>query len=68
MTSVSFFHVLIVNNRGKSPKGWDFSSFLYTQGVGVLNSFFARRWGIRPSKNCLGGWSGFELTDTLDEK
>ena len=34
-------------------------------GVGVLNSFFARGWRIRPSKNARGGWSGLELTDTL---
>ena len=55
MTSVSFFHVFIVNNCGKFP------------GVGVLNSFFAQGLGIRPSKNCPGrgrGWSGLELTDT----
>ena len=33
----------------------------------VLNSFFARGWGIRPSKNLPlgGGWSGLELTVTL---
>ena len=35
-----------------------------------MNSFFARGWGIRPTKNCPGvfpggGWSGLELTDTL---
>ena len=34
-------------------------------GVRVLNSFLPRWWGIRPSKNCPGGWSGLELTDTL---
>ena len=37
--------------------------------MGVLNSFFARGWGIRPSKKLPGGfdrgWSGLELTDTL---
>ena len=52
------------------PQGWGFSSFLKAQGVGVLNSFYAREWGIRPSKKLSrvlpggGGWSGLELTDT----
>ena len=34
-------------------------------GVRVLHSFLPRWWGIRQSKNCPGGWSGLELTDTL---
>ena len=33
--------------------------------MGVLNAFLPGGWGIRPSKNCPGGWSGLELTDTL---
>ena len=34
--------------------------------MGVLNSLFA--WGgeFVHQKNCPGGWSGLELTDTLD--
>ena len=40
MTSVSFFVVFIVENA---------------PGGGVLNSFFARGWGIRPSKKIAGG-------------
>ena len=37
---------------------------------GFLNSFFARGWGIRPSKKIAQGgrWSGLELTDTLKIK
>ena len=36
--------------------------------MGVLNSFFARGVGKSPIKKIAwgGGWSGLELTDTLD--
>ena len=34
--------------------------------MGVLKSFLPGEWGIRPSKSCPGGWSGSELTGTLD--
>ena len=35
--------------------------------MGVLNSFLPGWWGIRPLKKLPGegGWSGLELTDTL---
>ena len=33
----------------KTSRGWGFSSFSKAWG-GVLSSFFARGWGIRPSK------------------
>ena len=41
--------------------------------MGVLNSFFARGVGNSPIKKfvrgfCPGGWSGLELTDTLDHQ
>ena len=61
-----------MNNREKCPRGGVLARFY--RGVGVLNSFFARGWGIRPSKKLRGdfaqgggggGWSDLELTDTL---
>ena len=53
MISVSVFHVFIVSYFGIMPGG------------GVLARFYRPGgWGIRPSKNCPGGWSGLELTDT----
>ena len=69
MISVSFFHVIIVNNGEKCPRGGVLSR-IYRPGGGVLNFFFARGWGIRPSKKiargfCPGGWSGLELSDTI---
>ena len=45
------------------PREWGFSSFL-ARGVGVLNSFFPRGGEFAHQKNCPGGWSGLELTDT----
>ena len=38
--------------------------FIGPREVGVLNSL-CPGVGIRPSKNCPGGWSGLELIDTL---
>ena len=64
MTSVSLFHVFIVNNGEKCPRGGVLHRFI-DPGVGLLNSFFGRGWGIRPIKKIArGGWSGLELTDT----
>ena len=53
MISVSFFHVSIVNNRGKCPLAGVLARFYTSEGWG-FELFFAR-----------GGWSGLELTDTL---
>ena len=36
-----------------------------TPGGESFELFLPRWWGIHPSKNCPGGWSGLELTDTL---
>ena len=52
MISVSFFHVFIVNNREKYPRGGALAHFYR---VGVLNSFFARGLRNRPSKKLPGG-------------
>ena len=53
-----------MNNSGNCPWGGVLARF-YGPGVRVLNSFLSGWCGIRPSKNCPGGWSGLELTDTL---
>ena len=45
------------------PRGGILAHFI-GPGVGVFSSFFARGWGIHPSKKLTGGWSGLELTDT----
>ena len=57
--------VFRLNNREKCPQGWGLAVFIGS-GVEVLNSFFP---GVgefaHQTENCPGGWSGFELTDTL---
>ena len=61
MISISSFHVFIVNNGGKCPLGGVLAHFYRPRGVG-FDSFFARGWGIRPSKIalmfCRGGGGG----------
>ena len=69
MMSVSFFHVFMVNNRGKCPGGGVLARFYRPGGVGVLNFLFARGVGNLPVKKlpggfAWGGWSSLELTDT----
>ena len=39
------------------PWGGVLARFYRSGGVGVLNSFFAWGWGIRPSKKLPGGFS-----------
>ena len=63
MISVSFFHVFIVNNREKCPGGGVLARFYRPGGGGEL--LFCPRGGeFAHQKNCPGGWSGLELTDT----
>ena len=63
--SIAFFHVFIVNNRGKCPRGWGFSSFLYARGGG-FELFFAQGWGIRPPKKLPGGGGGSFKTEAAE--
>ena len=69
MISVLFFHVFIVNNWRKCPRGWGFSSF-YRPGGGSFSTLFCPGDGeFAHQKNCPGeGWSGLELTDTLPQR
>ena len=55
MISVSFFHVFIVNNREKCPRGGVLARF-YGHGVGVLKSFFAQGVGNSPIKKIAWGF------------
>ena len=69
MTSVSFFHVSIVNNHEENaPEGGILARF-YRPGGGGFELFFGLGGGeFAHQKNawgfCPGGWSGLELTDT----
>ena len=49
MTSVSFFHVFIVNNRGNCPRGGVLARFC-RPGGGGFELFLPGGRGIRPPK------------------
>ena len=57
MISVSFFHVFIVNNWEKCPRGGVLARF-YRPGGGGFERFFARGGEFTHQKNCLGGLPG----------
>ena len=54
MISLSFFHAFIVNIEENAPGG-GVSARFYRLGGGPFEFFFARGWGIRPSKKLPGG-------------
>ena len=59
MIFVSFFHVFMVNNCGKCPRGGVLARFI-GPGVGVLNFLFAQGVGNSPIKKLPGvlPWGG----------
>ena len=59
------FLLLIIEEN--APGGGVLARF-YRPGVGALNSFLPGGGLFAHQKNCPGGWSGLELTDTLHRK
>ena len=55
MISVSFFHVFMVNNRGKFPGGEVLARFIGPVGRGFELSFCPGGGEFAHQKNCPGG-------------
>ena len=67
MIFASFFHVFIVDNWEKCPRGGVLARFYRPRGGGFELLVCPGGGEFAHQKNCPGGWSGLELADTLQE-